>query len=283
MSKIAISTDSISDLGPELLQKYNLPVFPLMINLGDVSKPDYDGMPPEIYSYVEKSGKTPKTAARGETEYAEFFAEHKPAGGELIHFTISKELSASYENARAAAESVGGVYVVDTRSLSTGSGLLVLYACELAEKGLSAAEIYEKTTARTAAVQASFVVDNLTYLHKGGRCGGVALFVSNILNIRPMIMLKDGKMTVGKKYMSRFDKAVDRYVEDILNAYTTPDLTRAFITYTTLPDGILDRVKSLILARYPFAEIHATVAGGTITSHCGKNTLGVLYFNDGGK
>lgn len=281
---VKVSTDSISDLGPELIKQHNLPIMPLMINLGDDDEPDGEGMPEKIYAYVDRTGLLPKTAARSAVAYEEFFAEHKPANGSLVHFCISSDISASYANACMAAEKVGNVYVVDSRSLSTGSGLNVLYACDLAEEGnLSGEEIAQKCRERAEKSQASFVVDNLTYLHKGGRCSGVALLFSNILNIKPMIMLKDGKMVVGKKYVAKFDKAIDKYVQDIMNIYDTPDLKRCFITYTTAPDGMVDRVKQAILKRFPFENIYETVAGGTITSHCGKNTLGVLYFNDGEK
>ncbi len=284
MYNVKVSTDSISDLGPELIKAHDLPVMPLMINLGENDEPDGEGMPEKIYAYVDKSGLLPKTAARGKEIYVEFFRKHKPENGSIVHFCISSDMSTSYEHACAAAEEVGNVYVVDTRSLSTGSGLNVLYACDLAEEGnLSGEEIAQKCRERAAKTQASFVVDNLTYLHKGGRCSGVALLFSNILNIRPMIMVKDGKMVVGKKYLAKFDKAIDKYVQDIMNIYDTPDLKRCFITYTTAPDGMVERVKQAVSKRFPFENIYETVAGGTITSHCGKNTLGVLYFNDGEK
>ena len=282
MYNVKVSTDSISDLGPQLLAQYNLPVMPLMINLGETDEPDGEGMPDKIFAFVEKTAKLPKTGARSTEAYMEFFKEHKPDGGELVHFCISSDISASYENACLAAKEIGGVYVVDTRSLSSGSGLCVLYACDLAQDGsLSGEQIAQKCRDRAPKAQASFVVDNLNYLYKGGRCSGVALLFSNILNIKPMIMLKDGKMVVGKKYIAKFDKAIDKYVNDIFNMFSTPDLKRCFITYTTAPDGMVERVKEAILKRFPFENVYATVAGGTITSHCGKNTLGVLYFNDG--
>ena len=284
MNKVKICTDSISDLSPELLKQHNIPVMPLMINLGETDEPDGEGMPEKIFAYVEKTGLLPKTAARGIETYVEFFNEHKPENGEIVHFCISSEMSTSYASACAAAEQVGGVHVVDTRSLSTGAGLNVLYACDLADENiLSGAEIAEKCRSRADKAQASFVVDNLTYLHKGGRCSGVALLFSNILNIKPMIMLKDGKMVVGKKYIAKFDKAIDKYVNDIMNIYDTPDLKRLFITYTTAPDGMVERVKQAVLNRFPFENVYETNAGGTVTSHCGKNTLGILYFNDGEK
>ena len=282
MSKIIITTDSTADLSEELLEKYGIVVMPLIINLGDEAISDSPEAPQIIYDYVDKSGKTPKTAARSVEEYKEFFEKHKPAGGELIHFNISNKLSASHSMACAAAEQVDGVFVVDTMSLSTGSGLTVLYGAELVMAGeLTAKEIAAKCSDRAKYSQASFVLDSLLYLHKGGRCSGLALLFASILKIKPMIRLKDGAMGPGKKYKGKFEKCIENYVNDILEEFNTPCLDRVFITYTTLEDGMREKIKDMVLAKYPFKEVLFTTAGGTVTSHCGKNTVGVLYFNDG--
>jgi DegV family protein with EDD domain len=282
MMRIQVSTDSVSDLGGRLMERYGIQYMPLMITMGSESLPDGDGMPAKIFEYVEQTGKLPKTATRSVDDYTEFFTKHKPDGGELVHFTISSKISASYDMASAAAAKLEGVYVVDTRSLSTGAGLCVLFACDLAEEGkLSGGEIAEACRARTEAVQASFVLDSLDFLHKGGRCSGLKAFIASVFRIKPMICLVNGEMKVGKKYTGRFASAVDRYVDDILNTYRTPDLKRCFVTYTTLADGMAEHIAQKVKARYPFEEVILTVAGGTITSHCGKNTVGVLYFNDG--
>jgi DegV family protein with EDD domain len=284
MPNIRITSDTISDLGPELLEKYKIDTFPLMINMGEESIPDGPGVPEKIFAFAERTGKLPKTAARGEEEYYEFFKTRKPAGGELVHFCISSEISASFSAASAAAKRIEGVYVIDTRSLSTGSGLSVMYACDLKNEGvLSGKEIADKCVARAKYVQASFVLDSLEFLHKGGRCSGLTAFVASVLHIKPMILLKDGHMGVGKKYMTRFEKAVERYIDDIFEKFSAPDLTRVFITFTPLPEGMAEHVKKRVLEKYPFKEVHLTVAGGTITSHCGKNTIGILYYNDGKK
>ena len=283
MKKIQITTDSVSDLGEDLMKQHNIFVMPLMINLGNENMPDGEGLPERIYDYVAKTGKLPKTAARGVEEYKEFFLRHRPDGGELVHFSLSNKLSASNSMARAAAEEVPGIYVVDTLSLSTGSGLCVLYGCDLADEGtLSGAEIARACQDRTEHVQASFVLDSLNFLHKGGRCSGLARLMASLLKIKPMICLNDGAMGAGKKYRGNFEAVVDKYVDDVLDTFTTPDLTRVFITHTSLPEGLAEHVKERVLARYPFKTVHITTAGGTITSHCGKNTVGVLYINDGG-
>jgi len=284
MSKIVITTDSTADLSQELLEKYDIKVMPLIINLGDEPISDSPEAPQIIYDYVEKSGKTPKTAARSVEEYKEFFEKHKPAGGELIHFNISNKLSASHSMAVGAAEQVAGVHVVDTLSLSTGSGLTVLYGAELVAKGgLTAKEIAKKCAERAKYSQASFVLDSLLYLHKGGRCSGLAMLFASILKIKPMIRLQEGAMGPGKKYKGKWEKCVENYVTDVLEQFNTPNLDRVFITYTTLEESLKQKIKDMVLAKYPFKEVLFTTAGGTVTSHCGKNTVGVLYFNDGDK
>jgi len=281
---IKISTDSISDLSPELLQEYNIPVMPLFINMDGESLPDDVTMPDKIYEFVTRTKKLPKTSTRSVDAYKEFYAQHKPSNGALIHFTISDKLSASYSLAIQAAEQMENVFVIDSKSLSTGAGLNVLYACDLAAKDeLSAAEIADKCIERTKAVQASFFLDSLEFLHKGGRCSGLARFFASILKIKPMIKVVDGKMVAGKKYRGKFDALVDKYVDDTLAEFNTPCLDRVFVTYTTAPEGMVQRVKDKLAAAHPFKEILVTKAGGTITSHCGKNTIGILYFNDGNK
>ena len=282
MSRIVVSTDSISDLGDELIAEYNIPVLPLVINMGSDSFPDAKDMPQRIYDYVEKTKKLPKTATRSVEDYKEFYQKHKPANGELIHFTISSKLSASYSLAETAAKEMEGVHVIDSYSLSTGSGLSVLYAADLAKEGkLTASEIAVKCRERVNSVQASFLLDSLDFLHKGGRCSGLAVIFASVLKIKPMIKLQDGAMGPGKKYRGNFNALVDKYVDDILEQFNTPDLERCFVTYTTAPDGMAEKVKERVLAKFPFKKVHITQAGGTITSHCGKNTLGILYFNDG--
>ena len=185
--------------------------------------------------------------------------------------------------AKKAAERLENVYVVDSYNLSTGTGLLALYAADLAEEGKSAQEIYDLVCARVPAVQASFVVDTMEYLHKGGRCSGVARFAASVLKIKPMILVKDGGMTVGKKYMGSFDKVIVKYVEDILRMYDNPDLTRVFITHTYASPQTVQKVRETLQKAANFREIIETKAGCTVTSHCGKNTLGILYINDGAK
>lgn len=284
MATIKITTDSISDIGQENLTKYGIATLPLIITLGDESHFDETDMPSRIYDYVESTQKLPKTAARSVQDYLEFFTANKPDGGELIHFCISQKLSSGYAMATIASQQIDGVHVVDSESLSCGAGLNVLYACDLVNEGkCSGSEIASLCQERAKHSQASFVLDSLEYLHKGGRCNGATKLIASVLKLKPMINLRDGEMFPGKKYRGKYEKAVESYVNDILNQYDTPDLSRVFIAKTTAPDGLVEEVTKQVLAKYNFKEVILVTAGGTITCHCGKNTLGVMYFNDGNK
>jgi DegV family protein with EDD domain len=204
-------------------------------------------------------------------------------GYEVVHYSISDELSAMCQSAKKAAAQLSGVYVVDSRNLSTGIGLLVLYGCDLRDEGKSAKEIYDLSVVRTGAVQASFVVSTMSYLHKGGRCSSLSAVIASTLLIKPSIYVRNGKMGVGKKYFGMFDKVVPKYVDETLNQFYAPHKTRVFITHSSANPDIVANVRKKLEASGKFETILETVAGSTITSHCGKGTLGILYFNDGEK
>lgn len=279
---IKVTTDSTADLD-YLFKSEDIPYLPLHVQLD--GKNFYDGVDifcDDIFKKYEEKKLLPKTAASGIEEYVEFFDNVKKNGaGEIVHISISGELSASYNNASAAAKEVGGVYVIDSRSLSTGVGLLVLKAVDLNKEGFSAAEIAEKVNALVPCVQASFVVDTMEFLHKGGRCSGLTALVANVLKIKPMLVLKGGKINVGQKYIGSLSKNITKYVEAIIKQYDTPDYRRIFITHTSCEPEIVEAVREKIREIAPqFKEIIETKAGATVTAHCGKGTLGILYINE---
>lgn len=280
MSKVMITGDSTADLD-YLFAERQIPVIALGVTLGERTGLDgEDVKPDDIYAFYNETKTTPKTSAVPPERYYEFFKKFTDDGYEIVHFTISSDMSACYNNACQAAKELGGVYVIDSFNLSTGIGMQVLYACDLAKEGLSAREIVTKVEARRAAVQASFVVDTMDFLYKGGRCSGVAAFFASVLKIKPSIFVKDGKMGVGKKYMGSTSKAILKYVDDTLNEFNAPDPKYVFVTHTSSPAAVVEQVKRQILARVPDAQIYETIAGSTVTSHCGRGTLGILYFND---
>lgn len=276
--KIKLISDSTCDLSPELIKKYDIDILPLYVTIGEEHLLDgVEVTPDDIYDYVDKSGKLPSTAAPNIGNFLEVFKKYRNEGFEVVHFNISGDFSSSYHNACAAAEEVGGVYVVDSRNLSTGQGHVVLYGAELAAQGKSAQEICEACTAITSKVEASFVVDSIDYLRKGGRCSAVAALGANLLKLKPCIEVIDGKMTPSKKYRGKIEKVILQYVEERLAGRNDIDTHRIFVTHTKCDKEVVDAVKKKIAEHFDFDEILETTAGCTITSHCGPYTLGILF------
>lgn len=276
--KVLITRDSTSDLPLEIIEKYNIKTVPLGITLGEKNYLDGVDIDPDfIYKYHEEHGVLPKTSAANIAEMVDFFAPLVEEGYAIVHFTISSKMSSTYQNSLIAAEDFEDVYVIDTANLSTGEALLIIKAAELAEEGKSAKEIFDTVSALVPYVDASFIIDNLEYLHKGGRCSALAALGANLLKLKPCIQVKDGSMGVCKKYRGRYIQTLEEYVGDRLANLSDIDLNRVFITHAGCDDEIVNTVKSLVEKNANFKEILVSRAGCTISSHCGRNTLGVLY------
>ena len=278
MSNIRITCDSTCDLTASLYETYRAQPVPLGVSLGDDFRRDgVDIKPQDIYDYAASTGSLPKTSAISVGEYEELFRSLTAQGDPVIHINLSSELSASHQNARLAAESVGNVYVVDSRNLSSGSGHLVLLARELADEGKSPEEIVAALEEARAKLDVSFVLQTLEYLHMGGRCSGVAAFGANLMKLRPEIEVIGGKMQVGHKYRGTMEKTILAYIRGRLEGRTDIDCHRIFITHSGVPQDIEDKAVALVKELQPFREVIVTSAGCTISSHCGPNCLGVLF------
>ena len=278
--RIRISADSTCDLSPELIEQYDVAITPLYIRLGDKDlKDSIEVTRDDIYSYVEKTKSIPKTAAVNVGDYVELFKKAKEEGYDgVVHFTISSDMSSCYQNACLAAQGFENVYIVDSRTLSSGIGHLVLDACILRDEGKSAKEIFEILDERKNKLDVSFVIDTLRYLALGGRCNSLLAFGANLLNIKPSIQVKDGKMGVDKKYRCSLERAVVRYVNDKLEDKDSLDLRRIFITDSGVSDDIFNAVRDAVLKNAPFVEVLHTRAGCTVSSHCGPGTIGILFY-----
>lgn len=276
--KIAITAESTIDLTKELLEMYDIKTMPFTVILGDNEYKDGEITSADIFNFVEENKILPKTSAINEAQYTEFFENILKDYDAVVHFCLSSGISSACNNAKLAESNLKNVYVVDTKSLSTGIALLAIYARELAVEGKRAEEIKTLCEERTKDVQASFVVKKLDYLHKGGRCSSVALLGANLLSIRPEIVLSDGKMISAKKYMGKMEKVIEKYCKDVIADNPNPDKKYAFVTYTTASEEMVNIAKSA-LTNAGFETIYETTAGATITSHCGENTLGILFLN----
>lgn len=277
MSHIQIIADSACDLSKELQEKHNIRVLPLYVNTERGSFADGEIIPPDLFRIVKETGAVPKTAAISITDCTAVYDEY-PKDTHIIHFTISSGFSSCFQNAHIAAEDYENVTVIDSLNLSTGISLTVLAAAEMAEAGASVEEIVRQAEKNIARAEASFVIDTLEFLHKGGRCSSVTALGANLLQLKPCIEVKDGGMAVGKKYRGTIKKALLAYVEDRLSGRDDIDQSRIFITHSYCDPALVEEVKEKVLSILPFDDVITCPAGCTISAHCGPNTLGILFF-----
>ena len=279
--KTMIFSDSTSDLSPDIIATRDIRINPLTVVFGSVNHADgIDVKPDDVYKFYKDSGTLPKTTASNIAEHEKFISDNLAEGCGAVYFTISSEMSANYNNARLAAENFDDVYVIDSRSLSTGIGLLVLHAADLADKGMDAKEIRDEILTLVDKVDASFVVDTLEYLHKGGRCSSVAALGANLLKLKPCIQVNDGKMSVLKKYRGRLNDVIKQYVEERLSDDNKPISSRIFLTHSGGCEEIAEQLKKEVLEKYPDKEVIITHSGFTVCVDCGPGTLGILMIRE---
>ena len=273
---IKITATSTCDLPPELLERYQITMVPLYVSFGGNTYQDgVDASPEDIFRHVEAGGQLPTTSAVNIADYQELFSQLSPKYDSVLHITIGSEFSCCYQNALVAAEEFPNVYVVDSRNLTVGQGLLVLAAAQAAERGDSMEDILKLLEDLTGRVDTTFVVDKLDYLAKGGRCSSVVALGANLLRLKPCIVLADGRMTVGKKYRGAFDKVLPDYAQDQLSGKNV-DLGRVFVVHTRCDPSIPESMCRM-MQQFGFREVLTAVAGCTISCHCGPNTLGVIF------
>ncbi len=280
---VKIISDSTCDLSMDLLQKYKISILPLHICLGERECEDgCDISPDEIYHWSDENKTTPKTSAPALDKAMELLRPYVEAGREVVCFSISEHMSTSANVMRLAAEELSGghlVTVIDSANLSTGIGLLVIEAAIMAQEGKNAQEIAQKIEELKPLVRASFVVDTLTYLYRGGRCSGLAAMAGGALKLHPKIVVEDGRMNPSKKYRGNMNKVLMMYVRDMENDLKKAKNDRVFITHSGCSMEMILEIRTYLQSLNVFEEILITRAGGVISSHCGPGTLGVLYIS----
>lgn len=275
---IKITSDSTCDLPQEVLDKYNITMIPLsVIKDGEAFVDGVNIAPADIFDHVANGGDLCSTAAINIGEYADYFSKYKEGYDGLIHINISSEFSSCHQNARLAAEDFDNVRAIDSRNLSTGQGLVVIKACELAKTCSNLDELVAELNAFTEKVEASFLLDQLKYMVKGGRCSAAAALGANLLNLKPCIEVKNGKMSVVKKYRGSYAKCLSTYVKDRLANRDDIDKGTLFVTRTPVTDECLSAVKDTVAQYNDFETTYWNEAGCTVSCHCGPGTLGVLF------
>lgn len=281
MRKVAIIADTTCDLSIELKERYQIKTFPLHIHLGDKEYSDgVDISPDDIYRWSDENKATPKTSAISPAEATDIVEAALKNAESVICFCISDQMSSTGNVLRLAVQELEAeekVFVIDSKSLSTGIGLQIIEAAIMAEQGMEAKDIVEKIQNITPRVRASFVVDTLTYLHRGGRCSGLAALAGGALKLHPLISVIDGKMLPGKKYRGKMNRVIIEYVKDMEEELKLAKTDRVFITHSGCDEEIIEAVRAELTALNRFEEILVTRAGSVVTSHCGPGTLGVLF------
>ena len=278
---VKIFSDSTCDLSKELIDRYDVGILPLHVILGEKDYLDGEGVTPEqIYQWSDENRTTPKTSAISMDRTMDAFRPYVQSGTPVVCFSISQHMSTSGNVMRLAAEELGAqdlVTVIDSQNLSTGVGLLVLEAASMAREGKTAAEIAARIEELRPRVRASFVVDTLTYLHRGGRCSGLAALLGSTLKLHPRIAVTEGKMLPGKKYRGKMSRVIADYVRDMEAELRAARPNRVFITHSGCDKAIVEETRAYLESLGHFEEIHETQAGGVISCHCGPGTLGVLF------
>lgn len=278
---VKILTDSTCDLSADIIEEYGIKVIPLNIIMGDRSYRDgIDAVQKDIFAWADANKTTPKTSAPDLGLVEEVLTSFKEAGDEVVYLGIGADMSSTFQTIRIAADDLefDKFYAIDSMNLSTGVGLQVLRAADYARQGLSGAEIKEKIEAARSRVRASFCIDTLTYLHRGGRCSGVAALLGAALMLKPMIAVREGKMVVAKKYRGKIRKVLMEYAKEMEPELRNAETDRVFVTHTA-PDELADEIRAYVESLGIFKKVYVTKAGGVIASHCGPGTLGVLFYS----
>lgn len=277
--RIAISAESAVDMSEELLKEFDVKTTPFMINLKDETIEDRIGVSKDIFDFVDKNKILPKTSAVSPDQFRNHFENLLKEYDAVIHVSISSLMSSAYNNAKMASEDMENVYVIDSKNLSTGIALLCIRGRELASSGKDVKDIVATLEGLKEKLRVSFVIEKLNYLHKGGRCSALTLLGANVLKIKPQIVVKDGRMGVNKKYIGGLNKVIEKYINDLMSEYTSPNLDYVFITHSSEMPECQKIIKEKLIEK-GFKNIYDTYAGGTISSHCGPNCIGVLFIDN---
>lgn len=280
--KIAITAESTIDLPQRMLEEYEIRTLPFTVMMGEEEFADGTIEPDRLFAYTKETKKLPKTSAVNQFQYEEFFKQTLEEYDAIIHFSLSSAISCACKNAEEAAKEFDGkVTIIDTKTLSTGIALQAIYARELVNAGYSVEEVVSKVLERRPYAFASFTIETLDNLYKGGRCSALSMLGANLLHLKPQIIVKeDGSMTKGALYKGNLIKVNDKYVDDELRAHPNPDKKLIFITHSGLPEDVLNMIKDK-LTKVGFERIEETRASATISVYCGPHTVGILFYGDG--
>ena len=284
MNKVKIITDSTADLTEEMYKNNDIVVLPLSVNIGeDVYLDGVTITPDELYKKIEEKGILASSAAIPPQVIEDEFKKWIDEGYDILFTGIGSTISTTYRNAEMAKANLpeDRIFLIDSKNLSSATGLLVLKMAKLRDEGKSAKEIYDVVKELPNKLSAQFVVDKLDYLHKGGRCSSTAKIFGHLLHIHPMIKVVDGKLIVFKKARGKMEVGIDEQIEVFKEDIEKNgiDLDNVMITHSGIDQSLLDYFVKRASEFVDKDIIRITRAGCVISTHCGPGTIGILYIN----
>lgn len=277
MKKVVITADSAADIPREIAEKYGIEIMPMHVIIGNCEKNDgVDITASEIFDYVEKTGEIPKTSAVSPGEYIDFFGRFTSEGKAVVHLSFCSELSSTFRNARIASARLTDVYPLDTRSLAGGIALLALKGCRMRDEGLSAEGIYSNLSAFVPRTKVSYILDDINYLKRSGRCSAAAAFGANFLSIKPCAAMVEGKIDVVKKYRGKTQAVRLQYANEQLESNKNIDYSTAFIYHSGVDNAELSVIAEM-LGNKGFEQVITAFTGCMISLHSGRNALGIHF------
>lgn len=280
MTSIRIFVDSTCDLPKAWLQENQIGVVPLYVNFNnEVYRDGVDITPAELYEKVKQTGQTPKTSAPSPADFIQAFQPVIESGHIIIYISLSSALSSTYANAHLAANTfpTGAVTVLDSLNLSSSIGLLVMKAAHAIDQKLSVAEIVELLESMRSQIETEFAIDSLEYLYKGGRCSGMQNLIGSLLKIRPVIQVTtQGTLVPAYKIRGKREKAVEQLLRNTLAHRHAIDQDIIFVVHSFAEEEAR-HMQAVLREQTDARQVMITEAGCVISSHCGPQTIAIMY------
>ncbi len=277
MKKVVITADSAADLPKDITDKYGIEIMPMNVIVDGEEKKDCINITAsEIFDYADNTGKIPKTSAVPPAEYTDFFEKFTKDGKAVVHLSFCSELSSTCRNAKMSASNYEDVYVIDTHNLAGGIGLLAIKGCEMRDNGQGAVEMYQKLSELVPYTKVSYLLDNIDFLRRSGRCSAAKAFGVSIFSVKPCAAMVNGKIEVIKKYMGKSKAVRLQYANEQLENTDKIDFSTAFIYHSGVDPDELSGIEKL-LKNKGFEQVITAFTGCMISLHSGRKALGIHY------
>ena len=276
---VAITTESVADLPREIVTRYGIDVIPHKVKTDEGTFKDGEEIDTTgVLKYMEDVSRKVLPFAASREDLESFFAKQLQTSNNIVHISLSEKIENSgYPIAKEAAKAFDNVFIVDSGHLSSGQGLLAIEACRLASEGKTPEEIIEELDKVKYKIHTSFIVDSLDFLARAGQISKKTANVIRSLFARPVLVLRNGKMGVGRFYFGSREGAWKKYINSVFHQSSKIDSRILFITYVGLTKKDQDWIRAQIDKKMKFDEIYFRQASPAIAVNCGPGTFGLLW------